>query len=133
MKKDEETTRDETARYSRGTRKGSGTLKVVYMGGEHHNQWEPKDATPEARKNPVDGSVGQPVAPSSYDRTAVNKTITQEDIDDYPELKDVVAVGDFVDERDFNDFVGKENKDHPQIDPEFDKTDEELNQEGSSK
>ncbi len=127
MAKEEDEKKD-AARADHAAKKGKGSLKVVYMGSDHHNQWEVTDDKPESRKNPVDGTDGQAVAPSSYDRTAINKVIGPEDLEDYPELKGKVAVGDFVDEREFNEFVGKENKEHPMIDPEFDKTDEELNQ-----
>lgn len=104
------------------------TLKIVYIGDDHHNQFEVHDNKPESRKNPVDGTSAHAVAPSSYDRTAINYEITQEDIDIYPELEKVAMAGDIVDEREFNAFVGVEDKELVDIDDKDNKTDEELAQ-----
>lgn len=104
-------------------KKGKVSLKVVYIHDTDKNQFEVTDNNPESRV----GATA--VAPSSYDRTAINHKITQEDIDSYPELADHVLPGDIVDERYLNVFIGKDDGSALPLDDEDNKTDEELNQE----
>lgn len=113
-------------------------IKVVYIDPDNHNQYEVTDGEADSRKVPGTDRTGTAVAPSSYDRTAINKEISPEDLEDHPELKDRLAVGDIIDQREFNRAIGveedaentdpRDRDDKLPIDPEINNTDEELNQ-----
>lgn len=113
-------------------------IKVVYVDPENHNQFDVTDSKPESRNVPGTDRKAHAVAPSSYDRTAVNFDVTQDFLDDHPEFKDTLAVGDIVDHREINAALGvekdnedpdpKDRDDKLPVDDDINKTDEELNQ-----